>query len=86
MEKISSAALMTQAYGMFESNRVFDFIESLDVDSNTAWKILDFFKDYSEMMIMQKANALKPDYLEIDGLAHEIIKCCQQGMKYNERK
>lgn len=38
------------------------------------------------MMIMQKANALKPDYLEIDGLAHEIIKCCQQEMKYNERK
>lgn len=38
------------------------------------------------MMIMQKANALKPDYLEIDGLAHEIIKYCQQGMKYNERK
>lgn len=26
------------------------------------------------------------DYLEIDGLAHEIIKCCQQEMKYNERK
>ena len=38
------------------------------------------------MMIIQKANALKPDYLEIDGLAHEISKCCQQGMKYNERK
>lgn len=38
------------------------------------------------MMIMQRANALKPDYLEIDGLAHEIIKYCQQGMKYNERK
>lgn len=38
------------------------------------------------MTIMQKANALKPDYLEIDGLAHEIIKCCQQGMKNNERK
>lgn len=38
------------------------------------------------MMIMQKVNKLKPDYLEIDGLAHEIIKCCRQGMKYNERK
>ena len=40
------------------------------------------------MMIMQKVNKLKPDYLEleIDGLAHEIIKYCQQGMKYNERK
>lgn len=38
------------------------------------------------MMIMQKANSLKPDYLEIDGLAHEIIKCCEQGMKHNERK
>lgn len=32
------------------------------------------------MMIMQKANALKPDYLEIDGLAHEIIKCCEHGV------
>lgn len=29
---------------------------------------------------------LKPDYLEIDGLAHEIIKCCEQGMKNNERE
>lgn len=35
-------------------------------------------------MIIQKSNALKPDYLEIDGLAHEIIKYCQQGMKNNE--
>ena len=33
------------------------------------------------MMIMQKANNLKPDYLEIDGLAHEIIKYCEKGMK-----
>ena len=38
------------------------------------------------MTIMQKVNKLEPDYLEIDGLAHEIIKCCEQGMKYNERK
>lgn len=38
------------------------------------------------MMIAQKADALKPDYLEIDSLAHEIIKYCQQGMKYNDRK
>lgn len=38
------------------------------------------------MMIAQKTNALKPDYLEIDGLAHEIIKYCQQGMKNNDRK
>lgn len=38
------------------------------------------------MMIMQKVNRLKPDYLETDGLAHEIIKYCQQGMKNNERK
>lgn len=38
------------------------------------------------IMIMQKVNKLKPDYLEIDSLAHEIIKYCQQGMKYNERK
>lgn len=38
------------------------------------------------MMIMQQVNKLKPDYLEIDGLAHEIIKYCHQGMKYNNRK
>ena len=36
------------------------------------------------IMIMQKVNKLKPDYLEIDGLAHEIIKYCEQGMKNNE--
>lgn len=38
------------------------------------------------MLITRKTNKLKPDYLEIDGLAHEIIKFCEQGMKYNERK
>lgn len=54
MEKISSADLMTQVYGMFKSNRVFDFIESLDVDSDTAWKILDFIKDYSDMFVLSK--------------------------------
>lgn len=52
--KISSADLMTQAQGMFKSNRVFDFIESLDVDSDTAWKILDFLKDYSDMFVLSK--------------------------------
>ena len=36
------------------------------------------------MMIMQKVNKLEPDYLKIDSLAHEIIKYCNQGMKYNE--
>ena len=46
----------------------------------------DANKRILKMKIAQKANALKPDYLEIDGLAHEIIKCCQQGMKNNERK
>ncbi len=35
------------------------------------------------MMIIQKANKLKPDYLEIDGLAHEIVKYCEQEMKHN---
>ena len=38
------------------------------------------------MLITRKANKLEPDYLEIDGLAHEIIKYCQQGMKNNEQK
>lgn len=36
------------------------------------------------MLIMRKANRLEPDYLKIDSLAHEIIKYCKQGMKYNE--
>ena len=38
------------------------------------------------MMTMWKANRLDPDYLEIDGLAHEIIKYCKQVIKYNEPK
>ena len=38
------------------------------------------------MMIMKKVNKLEPDYLKIDDLAHEIIKYCNQGMKYNETK
>ena len=62
MKKISSADLMTQAQGMFKSNRVFDFIESLDVDSNTAWKILDFLKDYSDMFVLSKKS--DRDYYE----------------------
>lgn len=62
MEKISSADLMTQAQGMFKSNHVFDFIESLDVDSNTAWEILDFLKDYSDMFALSKKS--DRDYYE----------------------
>lgn len=62
MEKISSADLMTQTQGMFKSNRVFGFIESLDVDSNTAWEILDFLKDYSDMFALSKKSDL--DYYE----------------------
>lgn len=79
MEKISSADLMTQARGMFKSNRVFDFIESLDVDSNTAWEILDFLKDYSDMFALSKKSDLdyyekKIDRLEIrcDGVADRL--------------
>ena len=62
MEKISSADLMTQVYGMFKSNRVFDFIESLDVDNETAWRILDFLKDYSDMFVLSKKS--DRDYYE----------------------
>lgn len=41
---------------------------------------------YLAMLITRNANKLEPDYLKIDGLAHEIIKYCKQGMKYNETK
>lgn len=72
MEKISSADLMTQAYGMFKSNRVFDFIESLDVDSDTAWKILDFLKDYSDMFVESKETDRKYYEEQINDLLGQL--------------
>lgn len=35
--------------------------------------------------IEENTLRLRPDYLKIDGLAHEIIKYCKQGMKNNKR-
>lgn len=52
--KIDSAELMTQAQGMYKSNRVYIFIRDLDVDRDTALKILDFLKDYSDMFVESK--------------------------------
>lgn len=72
MEKISSADLMTQAQGMFKSNRVFDFIESLDVDSDTAWKILDFLKDYSDMFVESKETDRKYYEEQINDLLGQL--------------
>lgn len=54
MMKSSSADLMTQSQGMFKSQRVYSFINDLDVDSNTALIILDFLKDYSDMFVLSK--------------------------------
>lgn len=54
MMKIDSAELMTQAQGMYKSNRVYIFIRNLDVDRDTALKILDFLKDYSDMFVESK--------------------------------
>ena len=52
--KIDSAELMTQAQGMYKSNRVYIFIRNLYVDRDTALKILDFLKDYSDMFVESK--------------------------------
>lgn len=52
--KIDSAELMTQAQGMYKSNRVYIFIRDLDVDRDTALKILDFLKDYSDIFVESK--------------------------------
>lgn len=54
ISKINSADLMTQTQGMFKSERIFSFINDLDVDSNTALIILDFLKDYSDMFVLSK--------------------------------
>lgn len=51
------------------------------VDYHTDENIADL-----AMLIIRKTNRLDPDYLKIDGLAHEIIKYCKQGIKYNETK
>lgn len=60
--KINSAELMTQAQGMYKSNRVYIFIRDLDVDRDTALKILDFLKDYSDMFVLSKKS--DRDYYE----------------------
>lgn len=49
MMKINSAELMTQTDGIYKSDLVYSFIEDLDVDRDTAMKILDFIKDYANV-------------------------------------
>lgn len=49
MMKINSAELMTQTDGIYKSDLVYSFIEDLDVDRDTAMKILDFIKDYADV-------------------------------------
>lgn len=81
MMKIDSADLITQARGMYKSNRVFDFIESLDVDSDTAWKILDFLKDYSDMFVLSKKEDREYYQEEID---HEELHLISIDDAYNK--
>lgn len=72
MEKISSADLMTQAQGMFKSQSVYSFIKDLDVDSSTALIILDFLKDYSDMLVESKKSDRKYYEKIINNLEGEL--------------
>lgn len=70
--KIDSAELMTQAQGMYKSNRVYIFIRDLDVDRNTALKILDFLKDYSDMFVESKKADRKYYEEQINSLLGQL--------------
>ena len=70
--KIDSAELMTQAQGMYKSNRVYIFIRDLDVDRDTALKILDFLKDYSDMFVESKKTDREFYEKQINGLLGQL--------------
>lgn len=70
--KIDSAELMTQAQGMYKSNRVYIFIRDLDVDRDTALKILDFLKDYSDMFVEFKKADRKYYEEQINSLLGQL--------------
>lgn len=70
--KIDSAELMTQAHGMYKSNRVYIFIRDLDVDRDTALKILDFLKDYSDMFVESKKTDRKYYEEQINSLLGQL--------------
>ena len=70
--KIDSAELMTQAQGMYKSNRVYIFIRDLDVDRDTALKILDFLKDYSDMFVESKKADRKYYEEQINSLLGQL--------------
>lgn len=72
MMKIDSAELMTQAQGMYKSNRVYIFIRDLDVDRDTALKILDFLKDYSDMFVESKKIDREFYEKQINGLLGQL--------------
>ena len=70
--KIDSTELMTQAQGMYKSNRVYIFIRDLDVDRDTALKILDFLKDYSDMFVESKKIDREFYEKQINGLLGQL--------------
>ena len=70
--KINSAELMTQAQGMYKSNRVYIFIRDLDVDRDTALEILDFLKDYSDMFVESKETDRKYYEEQINSLLGQL--------------
>lgn len=72
MMKINSAELMTQAQGMYKSNRVYIFIRDLDVDRDTALEILDFLKDYSDMFVESKETDRKYYEEQINSLLGQL--------------
>ena len=62
MEKISSADLMTQTDGLYKSDLVYSFLKELDVDSTKTMMILDFIKDYANVLELSRKE--DQDYYE----------------------
>lgn len=62
MMKISSADLMTQTGGLYKSDLVYNFLKELDVDSTKTMMVLDFIKDYANVLELSRKS--DQDYYE----------------------
>ncbi len=76
--RIQSAELNIITLSLYKGEAVYDFIETLDVDRNTALKVLDFIQAYANDLEESKKSATEYYKGEINRLEGEIDDAADQ--------
>lgn len=76
--RIQSAELNIITLSLYKGEAVYDFIETLDVDRNTALKVLDFIQAYVNDLEESKKSAAEYYRGQINNLEGEIDDAADQ--------